>query len=94
MVQAGTLSCHAAWHACCFGVDIVDVEAHPHALETAIVGEPGPEVGLHALLRQRAPARWLKATLPRIIAPAIAIVHVSGSSSSSHAQPTPNNGIR
>lgn len=39
-------------------------------------------------------ARWLSATLPRIIAPAMPILIVSGSSSSSQAQATPKTGIR
>src|SRR5690606_32238222 len=42
---------------------------------------------------QRSP-RWLIATLPRIIAPAMPMASVSGSSSSIHAQATPNSGTR
>ena len=38
--------------------------------------------------------RWLSATPPRISAPAIAIVSVSGSPSTIHAHTTPNSGTR
>ncbi len=57
----------------------------------AHAGDPGS-----ALCRrqdQRA-ARWLKATLPRISAPAMPMVTVSGSSRSHHAHATPNSGTR
>jgi len=44
--------------------------------------------------RRPCPSRWLAITLPRIIVPAISIVAVGVSASSSQPQKTPNSGTR